>query len=55
MRAAVAPHVGVKAAGGVRTLDLLLSMVDAGANRFGATTTAAMLDDLAARLGPPAP
>jgi deoxyribose-phosphate aldolase len=55
MRAAVAPHVGVKAAGGVRTLDLLLSMVDAGATRFGATTTAAMLDDLAARLGPPAP
>ncbi|HTJ33924.1 MAG TPA: deoxyribose-phosphate aldolase [Dactylosporangium sp.] len=49
MRAAVSPHIGVKAAGGVRTLDLLLSMVDAGATRFGATTTAAMLDELAAR------
>ncbi|MFG2039778.1 deoxyribose-phosphate aldolase [Dactylosporangium sp. NPDC048998] len=49
MRAAVSAHVGVKAAGGVRTLDVLLSMVDAGATRFGATTTAAMLDELAAR------
>ncbi|MEV8512310.1 deoxyribose-phosphate aldolase [Dactylosporangium sp. NPDC051484] len=49
MRAAVSAHVGVKAAGGVRTLDVLLSMVDAGATRFGATTTAAMLDELATR------
>jgi deoxyribose-phosphate aldolase len=48
MRAAVSPHIGVKAAGGVRTLDVLLSMVEAGATRFGATTTAAMLDELAA-------
>jgi deoxyribose-phosphate aldolase len=48
MRAAVSPHIGVKAAGGVRTLGVLLSMVDAGATRFGATTTAAMLDELAA-------
>ncbi|WP_432992934.1 deoxyribose-phosphate aldolase [Dactylosporangium sp. CA-233914] len=51
MRASVPAHVGVKAAGGVRTLDVLLSMVDAGATRFGATTTAAMLDDLAERHG----
>jgi deoxyribose-phosphate aldolase len=40
---------GVKAAGGVRTLDVLLSMVDAGATRFDATTTAAMLDDVTTR------
>ncbi len=51
MRSAVGPHVGVKAAGGVRTLDLLLEMVAAGATRFGATATATILDDLARRRG----
>ncbi len=49
MRANVSPAVSVKAAGGVRTLDVLLEFVAAGAVRFGATTTAAILDDLAAR------
>ncbi|MFE6870474.1 deoxyribose-phosphate aldolase [Kitasatospora sp. NPDC057692] len=49
MRANVPPRMKVKAAGGVRTLDLLLEMVEAGATRFGATATAAILDDLAAR------
>lgn len=49
MRAHVSERVKVKAAGGVRTLDTLLDMVEAGAVRFGATVTAAMLDDLAAR------
>ena len=49
MRANVSPAIGVKAAGGVRTLDTLLDMVDAGAIRFGATTTAAILDELASR------
>ncbi|WP_371477307.1 deoxyribose-phosphate aldolase [Kitasatospora sp. NBC_00315] len=50
MRAQVPAHMKVKAAGGVRTLDLLLEMVEAGAERFGATATATILDDLAARL-----
>ncbi|MER7468173.1 hypothetical protein [Streptomyces sp. NPDC097981] len=50
MRSSVSARVKVKAAGGVRTLDVLLDMVDAGDVRFGATTTAAMLDDLASRL-----
>jgi deoxyribose-phosphate aldolase len=49
MRATVAPHVGVKAAGGVRTLDRLLELAALGATRFGATATAAILDDLGAR------
>ncbi|GAA2467812.1 deoxyribose-phosphate aldolase [Streptomyces macrosporus] len=49
MRAHVPERVKVKAAGGVRTLDLLLEMVEAGAERFGATATAAILDDLAGR------
>jgi deoxyribose-phosphate aldolase len=59
MRRTVPPHVGVKAAGGVRTLDALLQLHELGATRFGATATAAILDDLARRLHgeapPPAP
>jgi deoxyribose-phosphate aldolase len=49
MRAAVSPKVKIKAAGGVRTLDILLAMADIGVTRFGATATAAILDDLAHR------
>lgn len=49
MRAAVSTRVRVKAAGGVRTLDALADVIDAGAARSGATTTAAILDDFQAR------
>jgi deoxyribose-phosphate aldolase len=49
MRTHCSEHVEVKAAGGVRTLDTLLDFVEAGATRFGATTTAAILADLAHR------
>lgn len=49
MRASVSPHVKVKAAGGVRTLDRLLEVLNVGTDRVGATTTAAMIDDLRAR------
>jgi deoxyribose-phosphate aldolase len=49
MRAHCSEHIKVKAAGGVRTLDTLLDFVEAGATRFGATTTEAILNDLAAR------
>ena len=45
MRASVSPAVQVKAAAGVRTLDDLLAVREAGANRSGATQTAVMLDD----------
>jgi deoxyribose-phosphate aldolase len=44
MRATVGPAVKVKAAGGVRTLPALLAAIDAGADRVGATATAAILD-----------
>ena len=37
MRAAVGPDIGVKAAGGIRTLDDALAMLAAGANRIGAS------------------
>jgi deoxyribose-phosphate aldolase len=49
MRANVSPHVQVKAAGGVRTLDALLAVIDAGVTRCGATATAAILDEFALR------
>jgi deoxyribose-phosphate aldolase len=49
MRSAVSPAIEVKAAGGVRSLDTLLAMADLGVTRFGATATAAILDDLAHR------
>jgi deoxyribose-phosphate aldolase len=45
MRASVSPKVQVKCAGGVRTLDALLDMIDAGVTRSGATATAAILDE----------
>ncbi|MFW6370348.1 MAG: deoxyribose-phosphate aldolase [Bacteroidota bacterium] len=51
MRQHSGPEVKVKAAGGVRTLDDLIKVKDAGATRCGATATAAMLDDAIARFG----
>lgn len=49
MRASVGPQVQVKAAGGVRTLDALLDVIDVGATRSGATATAAILDEFKQR------
>ncbi len=49
MRASVGPRVQVKAAGGVRTLDALLEVIDAGCTRSGATRTAEILDEFKAR------
>ena len=46
MRAAVGPHFGVKAAGGIRTLDDARAMLRAGANRLGVSASAAILDEL---------
>ncbi|MBN2548303.1 MAG: deoxyribose-phosphate aldolase [Anaerolineales bacterium] len=45
MRKSVGPQVQVKAAHGVRTLEAVLAMIDAGATRIGATATAVILDD----------
>jgi deoxyribose-phosphate aldolase len=49
MRSAVSSKVQVKAAGGVRTLDMLLAVIDAGCTRSGATATAAILDEFSKR------
>ncbi len=51
MRRHAPPHVQVKAAGGVRTLDALLAVRALGVTRAGATRTAAMLDECKRRLG----
>ena len=50
MRSNVGPDVKVKAAHGVRTLDALLAVIEAGAERCGATATASMLDDYRNRI-----
>src|SRR6267143_3518952 len=49
MRRSVSPRVQVKAAGGVRTLDGLLAVMELGVTRIGATATAAILDDFKSR------
>jgi len=49
MRRSVSPHIGVKAAGGVRTLDALLAVMELGVTRIGATATATILDDFRSR------
>ncbi len=51
MRTTVSPHVQVKAAGGVRTLDALLDVLSIGVTRVGATATETMLEDYKARKG----
>lgn len=47
LRAAVGSAIGVKASGGIRTLDDALAMLDAGANRIGTSASAAILSALA--------
>jgi deoxyribose-phosphate aldolase len=49
MRANTSPHIQVKAAGGVRTLDALLEVMALGTTRIGATATKAIIDDFRAR------
>lgn len=49
MRRVTSPHVQVKAAGGVRTLDDLIAVMNLGVTRIGATQTKAMIDDYRAR------
>jgi len=44
MRLAVGPEMGVKAAGGIRTLDDLRKMVEAGATRIGASASVKIVE-----------
>jgi deoxyribose-phosphate aldolase len=50
MRRCSPPHVQVKAAGGVRTLDRLLAVAALGVTRVGATVTKQILDECKARI-----
>jgi len=52
MREHAPPHVQVKAAGGVRTLDKLLEVRALGVTRVGASRTSDILDECRRRLGP---
>ena len=49
MRASTSPHIQVKAAGGVRTLDALIDVMNLGVTRIGATATATIIDDFRTR------
>jgi deoxyribose-phosphate aldolase len=49
MRRSVSPRVGVKAAGGVRSLDALLAVLELGVTRVGATQTKTILDEFRER------
>jgi len=55
MRANTPPHIGVKAAGGVRTLDALLDVMNLGVTRIGATATETIILDFRARTAGTAP
>jgi deoxyribose-phosphate aldolase len=49
MRANTSPHVQIKAAGGVRSLEALLAVMELGVTRIGATATEAIIEEFRAR------
>lgn len=51
MRRIAPPHVKVKAAGGIRTLDGAIEVAKLGCDRIGASRTGEILDELERRLG----
>ncbi|HAQ18637.1 MAG TPA: deoxyribose-phosphate aldolase [Prolixibacteraceae bacterium] len=51
MKKSVGPKVKVKAAGGVRTLDQLIAVREAGCSRCGATATITIMEDAIKRFG----
>lgn len=55
MRANTSPHIAVKAAGGVRTLDALIAVMNLGVTRIGATATETIISDFRARKAGEAP
>jgi deoxyribose-phosphate aldolase len=55
MREHTSPHMQVKAAGGVRTLDALLEVMALGVTRIGATATKTIIDDFRSRKAGGAP
>ena len=53
MRRHLPEEIGLKAAGGIETLDQALEVYQAGCTRIGTSCTAAILDEWMARLTPP--
>ena len=51
LRRTVGDKLGVKASGGIRTLDDALAMIDAGASRLGTSSTSEILAELRSRRG----
>ena len=51
MKDSIGPNVKLKAAGGVRTLDQLIAVQEAGCDRCGATATVVILDEAESRFG----
>ena len=51
MRENTKPEIQVKAAGGIRTLDQLIEMYEAGATRMGCSRSAAVLEEAQKRFG----
>jgi deoxyribose-phosphate aldolase len=52
MRKHLPEEIGVKAAGGIQTVDQALEVYEAGCTRIGTSSTAAILDEWKARLTP---
>lgn len=50
MREASGPRVGVKASGGIRTLDAALAMIEAGATRLGTSSGVALVKEFQASI-----
>ena len=48
LRQTVGPEMGVKAAGGIRTIEDALGLIDAGATRLGTSAGVALLEAFAA-------
>jgi len=46
MRETVGEEMGVKAAGGIRTLKDMIAMIEAGANRIGTSTATQIIEEI---------
>ena len=55
IRDTIGAHTGIKAAGGVRTLEDMRKMVEAGATRIGASAGVKIIQQLRSGKSPPAP
>ena len=45
MRESLASHVGIKASGGIKTLDFAIDLIKAGADRIGTSSAKGLMDE----------